>query len=159
METTDIRDGELIGRLRRLDADAAPLTPGFDYQGLLERHAAGKVRARRRHVVARGTASALVLAMVAVSVWRLNPHEDARTAARPEPAIESAALQPRMVRADTYLALVALEDHIATIDDALSDARLITPRGAEVARLERTRADLLDSYAQVRYAEMVSANF
>ena len=30
---------------------------------------------------------------------------------------------------------------------------------SEVARLERTRADLLDSYAQVRYAELVSANF
>jgi hypothetical protein len=63
------------------------------------------------------------------------------------------------VRADTYLALAALEDHIASIDDALSDARVAGPRGAEVARLERTRADLLDSYAQVRYAEMVSANF
>jgi hypothetical protein len=62
------------------------------------------------------------------------------------------------VRADTYLGVAALEDHIANFDDALTDARL---RGgtAEVARLERTRNELLDSYAQVRYAEMVSANF
>ena len=51
------------------------------------------------------------------------------------------------MRADTYFAVAALEDHIASIDDALNDARL---RGgtAEVARLERTRAELLDSYAQ-----------
>ena len=49
-------------------------------------------------------------------------------------------------------------DHIATLDDALNVARL---RGgsAEVARLERTRAELFDSYTQVRYAQLVSANF
>ena len=77
-----------------------------------------------------------------------------------EPVAEdnSQASQPRIVRADTYLAVAALEDHIATLDDALNVARL---RGgtAEVARLERTRAELFDSYTQVRYAEMVSANF
>jgi hypothetical protein len=68
------------------------------------------------------------------------------------------APQPRIVRADTYLAVAALEDHIASLDDALSLARLRNG-SAEVARLERTRAELLDSYAQVRYAERVSANF
>jgi hypothetical protein len=62
------------------------------------------------------------------------------------------------VRADSYLAVAALEDHIATLDDALNYARL---RGgtADVARLERTRAELVASYSQLRYAEMVSANF
>ena len=55
-------------------------------------------------------------------------------------------------------AVAALEDHIASIDDALNDARL-SGGAADVARLERTRAELVDSYAQVRYAEMVSANF
>ena len=62
------------------------------------------------------------------------------------------------MRADTYLAVAALEDHIANVDDALNYARL---RGgaADVARLERTRTELINSYTQVRYAEMVSANF
>ena len=62
------------------------------------------------------------------------------------------------MRADTYLAVAALEDHIASVDDALNYARL---RGGtdDVARLERTRAELMNSYTQVRYAEMVSANF
>ena len=77
-----------------------------------------------------------------------------------EPVSEdnSQTSQPRIVRADTYLAVAALEDHIATLDDALNVARL---RGgsAEVARLERTRAELFDSYTQVRYAQLVSANF
>jgi hypothetical protein len=154
METSD----ELVGRLRRLDAAARDAGPGFDYQGLLERSAAHKTRARRRAKFARGTASALMLAMVTVSVWRLLGPPDEKHATVPE-TIESPAPQPSLVRADTYLALVAIEDHIATIDDALNDARLVVPRGAEVARLERTRADLMDSYTRVRYAEMVSANF
>jgi len=54
--------------------------------------------------------------------------------------------------------VAALEDHIASVDDALNYALL---RGGtdDVARLERTRAELMNSYTQVRYAEMVSANF
>jgi hypothetical protein len=66
--------------------------------------------------------------------------------------------QPRIVRANTYLAVAALEDHIASLDDALSVARARS-RPAEVARLERTRAVMIDSYTRVRYAEMLSANF
>ena len=152
------KDSELVGRLRRLDATAQEPAPGFDYQGLLDRHAAGRVRARRRQRLARGAAGALVVAMAGLSAWRLNPGDE-HLAAAPAAVHEPTSPQPRLVRADTYLALAAIEDHIATIDDALSDARVAAPRGAEVARLERTRADLLDSYAQVRYAEMVSANF
>lgn len=164
MDSTDIRDGELVGRLRRLAASTAPESPGYDYQGLLERHAAGKARTRRRLAVARGTAGALVIAMVAVSAWRLSPPDEAAavaavaTTAR-EHVETSDVPQQRLVRADTYLALAALEEHIASIDDALNDARLVAPQGAAVARLERTRADLMDSYARVRYAEMVSANY
>lgn len=149
---------ELAGRLRRLDAVTRSDGPAFDYQGLLERQAAGKARARRRAGLARGTASAVVLAMVAVSVWRLNPTGETPLVVEPESA-DAVVPQQRLVRADTYLALAAIEDHIATIDDALSDARLVAPRGAEIAKLERTRAELMSSYAQVRYAEMVSANF
>lgn len=154
------RPDELVGRLRRLDAVDRAAEPGFDYDGLLEKNAARQARARRRTGFARGTASALVLAMVAVSVWRVAPHDahEEMQVAVPE-TIESPPPQQRLVRADTYLALAALEDHIATIDDALNDARLAAPRGAEVARLERTRAELMDSYTRVRYAEMVSANF
>jgi hypothetical protein len=157
MEGLETRDGELSARLRRLGAVTNDPRPGFDYAGLLERQETKKSRARRRAAIARGSASALVLAMVAVSVWRLDPSDEAKVVAAE--SVEAAAPQQRLVRADTYLALAAIEDHIATIDDALSDARLIAPRGAEVARLERTRAELMDSYAQVRYAEMVSTSF
>ena len=153
------KDAELVGKLRRLEATARESAPGFDYPGLMNRHAAGQARARRRRGMARGAAIALVLVMAGLSAWRLDPGDERQHAAVTEEVSETSAPQPRLVRADTYRALAALEEHIATIDDALSDARVAVPRSAEVARLERTRADLLDSYAQVRYAELVSANF
>ncbi len=154
---TDVTENELIARLKRLDSSAGA-TPTFDYDAMVGRHSAKQAHARRRHSIARGTASVLVVALVAASVWRLDPHVADKPVVAPAVATQTAAPQPRIVRADTYFAVAALEDHIARVDDALTDARL---RGgvAQVASLERTRAELLDSYAQVRYAAMVSANF
>jgi len=156
---TEENDLDLVARLKRLDAAAAPPL-GFGYEALIDRHASRQRRERRRLAFARGTASALVIAMVGVSVWRFDqqPVDSPRAEVEPLPAVDAPASQPRIVRADTYFAVAALEDHIASIDDALNDARL---RGgpAEVARLERTRALLVDSYTSVRYAEMVNANF
>ena len=155
---TEATDNELATRLKRLDASSAPAV-SFGYDALIDRHAAKQVRSRRRLKVARGTASVLIVALVAASVWRFDqPLDGAVVVNEPVAEDNSQASQPRIVRADTYLAVAALEDHIATLDDALNVARL---RGgsAEVARLERTRAELFDSYTQVRYAELVSANF
>jgi hypothetical protein len=144
-------------RLRRLGAhDTA--APPFDYDGLMQRHATRTAHAQRRHRIARAAAGALVVAFVGASAWRLGPSSVAPPVATPAITRPEAA-EPRIVRADTYLALAALEDHIARVDDAISVARAYAPQGAEVARLERTRSELLDSYAQVRYAELVSANF
>jgi len=155
---TEAIDNDIAARLKRLEASATPAV-SFGYDALIDRHAAKQVRAGRRLKVARGTASVLIVALVAASVWRFDQPLDGEAVVN-EPVAEenSQASQPRIVRADSYLAVAALEDHIATLDDALNVARL---RGgsAEVARLERTRAELLDSYTQVRYAELVSANF
>jgi hypothetical protein len=118
------------------------------------------VRSRRRLAVARGAAVALLLALVGASLWRLDERDigPMMVLTAPTPPAEQAPATPRIVRADTYLPVAALEDHIASVDDALNYARL---RGgpADVARLERTRAELLASYSQLRYAERVSANF
>jgi hypothetical protein len=149
---------ELIARLRRLDAAAPAAPPAFDYDGLLERHATGIARTRRRLTMARGTAVMLLVALVGASFWRLDQGAvvipDEATAAV---AAEPRSAQPRIVRADTYFAVAALEDHIATVDDALNYAR-VNGQQADVTRLERTRAELFDSYRRVRYAEMLSAN-
>jgi len=155
---TEVNDVELVARLRRLDAGSAETAPGYDYQGMLSRREAREGRAHRRSVLARSAALGLVVALVGASIWRLDVDERQIVRGDPAPAPVHEA-EPRIVRADTYLAVAALEDHIASIDDALNVARAYSPRGEEVARLERTRAELLDSYAQVRYAELVSANF
>jgi hypothetical protein len=156
----EVNDIELVARLKRLDAAAAPSDVSFGYGALIDRHASRQRRERRRLAFARGTATALVVSMLGISLWRFEkqPGGLAQEVAEVAPVAEAPASQPRIVRADTYFAVAALEDHIASIDDALNDARL---RGgnAEVARLERTRALLVDSYTSVRYAEMVSANF
>jgi hypothetical protein len=154
----EVNDSDLVARLRRLDAGGAEMAPAYDYPGLLQRREARELRARRRSVRVRGAALALVVALVGASFWRL----DDRAVAPPaggETTVQQGPPEPRIVRADTYLAVAALEDHIASLDDAINVARAYSPRGEEVARLERTRAELLDSYAQVRYAELVSANF
>ena len=155
---TEATDNDLAARLKRLEASATPAV-SFGYDALIDRHAAKRVRAGRRLKVARGTASVLIVALVAASVWRFDQPLNGEAVVNEPIAEESSqASQPRIVRADSYLAVAALEDHIATLDDALNVARL---RGgsAEVARLERTRAELFDSYTQVRYAQLVSANF
>ena len=153
----ELNEGDLVARLKRLDAAAAP-DVGFDYAGLIDRHAHRQRRERRRLAIARGTATALIVSMLGLSLWRFE--QGPGGVAQPE--VDSSPVadthQPRIVRADTYLAVAALEDHIASIDEALNDARL-GGGAAEVARLERTRALLVDSYASVRYAEMVNANF
>jgi hypothetical protein len=159
MDSDETRDAELVARLRRLDAGAGAPAPAFDYDGMLTRHAQGMASARRRAVLTRVAAVGLVVALVGASAWRLEQHraDPAETMAKAVPAPQPAP-QPRIVRADTYFAVAALEDHIASVDDLLNVARL---RGGteDVARLERTRAELIASYQQVRYAEMVSANF
>jgi hypothetical protein len=160
MDTDMTNDAGIAARLRRLEASSAETAAPFGYDGLMDRHAARQARSRRRLALARGTAGALVVALVGASVWRLDQGEVMAPVetATPE-VVENTDVQPRIVRADTYFAVAALEDHIARVDDALSVARAYAPRGDEVARLERARAELIDSYAQVRYAEMVSANF
>ena len=155
---TEATDNDLAARLKRLEASATPAV-SFGYDALIDRHAAKQVRAGRRLKVARGTASVLIVALVAASVWRFDQPLNGEAVVNEPVAEESSqASQPRIVRADTYLAVAALEDHIATLDDELNVARM-SGGTAEVARLERTRAELFDSYTQVRYAEMVSANF
>jgi hypothetical protein len=156
----EANDIDLVARLKRLDATGAEADVSFGYGALVDRHVARKRRERRRLAMARGTASALIIAMVGLSAWRFEqqPVHSQVDGGDAAPVAETPASQPRIVRADTYFAVAALEDHIASIDDALNDARL-HGGAADVARLERTRALLVDSYTSVRYAEMVSANF
>jgi hypothetical protein len=156
----DLAETELVAKLKRLDASAEPSGVSFGYEALLDRHSAKQSRARRRLAMARGTAGALVVALVCASVWRFDQPFEAEQAIATTVMNEEAepSAQPRIVRADTWLAVAALEDHIASLDEALNVARQ-DGGSADVARLEKTRAELFASYNQVRYAQLVSANF
>ncbi len=56
----------------------------------------------------------------ASACWRFEqPGVRPQTETEVVPVADAQGSQPRIVRADTYLAVAALEDHIASIDEAL----------------------------------------
>jgi hypothetical protein len=142
-----------------------------------EEYEARVVRLRRRHAVRRRSlALATTGLMVAAGVapWLASPPEPRRrpaTGAAPQVAAQAQTSvpvadqrwlalllpEPAVVSVETRMAVVALEDRIAWIDDSLSES---TSRGDVVARirqLETERARLVDSLVRVRYAEQLAA--
>ncbi|MGB6451709.1 MAG: hypothetical protein WBE92_13230 [Steroidobacteraceae bacterium] len=91
----------------------------------------------------------------------------ARTVASPEPEALLAradtaerwlASEPEdgpVVRVSTHLAVAHLEDRLASVDDLLNVEQLQHARAARLRTLQLQRAQLVDSLAQVRYAEIL----
>ncbi len=65
--------------------------------------------------------------------------------------------QRALVRVSAQMAVTELEDQIATMDDQLNAVRLSQPPGQQLAMLQRDRAQLVESLAQVRYAQNLVA--
>jgi hypothetical protein len=65
--------------------------------------------------------------------------------------------EPAVVRAGPRLAVANLEDRIAWMDDALTDERFGRVDTTRVEALRQERARLVNSLAQVRYAETLAA--
>ena len=65
--------------------------------------------------------------------------------------------EPAVVRVGTRLAVANLEDRIAWVDDALTDEKFADVDPARAVVLQRERARLVNSLAQVRYAETLAA--
>jgi len=65
--------------------------------------------------------------------------------------------EPAVVRVGSRLAVANLEDRIAWVDDALSDAQFAHTDAAGVRTLRQERTRLIGSLAQVRYAETLAA--
>lgn len=61
-----------------------------------------------------------------------------------------------VVRVSTHLAVAHLEDRLASVDDLLDVERLQHARASRLRTLQLQRAQLVDSLAQVRYAEMLA---
>jgi hypothetical protein len=95
-------------------------------------------------------------------------HDDRRSGALrdPEPMLRRAEAAERwlasepddqpVVQVSTYLVVTDLEDRIASMDDLLNTERLQNANPARVRALQFQRARLIDSLAQVRYAEMLA---
>jgi hypothetical protein len=62
-----------------------------------------------------------------------------------------------LVRVPAQMAVTELEDQIATMDDQLNAVRLSHPHAQQLALLQRDRAQMLESLAQVRYAQNMVA--
>jgi hypothetical protein len=61
--------------------------------------------------------------------------------------------QRALVRVPAQMAVTELEDQIATMDDQLNAVRISQPQAQQLALLMRDRAQLVESLAQVRYAQ------
>jgi hypothetical protein len=90
-----------------------------------------------------------------------------RASRDPDPLLRRAAAAERwlasqpddqpIVRVSTHLAVSDLEDRIASVDDLLNVERLRNAH-ARVHALQLERAQLVDSLAQVRYAEILTTD-
>jgi hypothetical protein len=84
-----------------------------------------------------------------------DPDSVLRRAAAAERWLASQPDDEPVVRVSTHLAVTDLEDRIASVDDLLNVERLRNAN-ARVHALQLERAQLVDSLAQVRYAEMLT---
>lgn len=65
--------------------------------------------------------------------------------------------EPAVVRVGPRFVVASLEDRIAWVDDAMSDAQFAPVDTGRMRTLELQRARLVSSLAQIRYAETIAA--
>jgi hypothetical protein len=172
---------DIAHRLRDLPTD---LRPPFDYEEF-QRRAREQSSPHRavkwQHAAAAG---GIVTVLAAFAVWSrfgqveddfavsaasavesVNPLPmftvvDPMSAARARAAenwLSNLPAEPAIVRVGTRYAVANLEDRIAWVDDALTDERLEGVNPAQLAALQQERVRLINSLAQVRYAETLAA--
>lgn len=155
----------LLERLRELPDEAPP----YDYSEFSRRYS--RRRVRRTQLPLRSAAAALA---VVVAGWFVThhlaptisevaavatPQSTELPASPPTDAERWLAAQPRraIIHVPTQMAVTELEDQIATMDDQLTVVRLSQPQAQQVALLQRDRAQMVESLAQVRYAQSLAA--
>lgn len=62
-----------------------------------------------------------------------------------------------LVRVGTHAAVTGLQDQIAALDDLMSTERVAGAQPSRLDALERQRAQLISSLAQLQYAEMLAS--
>jgi len=96
-------------------------------------------------------ASLAAQAMVAAQLASLRRSQESRQWLEQQPD------EPAVVRVGARAAVASLEDRIAWVDDALSDAQFGSANRGGMRALERERAQLVSSLARVRYAQTLAS--
>jgi hypothetical protein len=96
-------------------------------------------------------ASIAAQAMVAAQLAALRRSQESRQWLEQQPD------EPAVVRVGARAAVASLEDRIAWVDDALSDAQFGSVNRGGMQALERERAQLVSSLARVRYAQTLAS--
>lgn len=137
-----------------------------DYDEFERRCALRRRRAQRREHAHAALAATIVLAVLTGLLLRVSaltrtmppasPVEahrlrDPRTAEL-ERWLHQTTREPSVVRVESWLAVAAIEDRIASIDD-LANADRILGAGTQEAALDAERTRLVQTLAQLRYAE------
>jgi hypothetical protein len=173
---TDL-DEKIIARRLRAAADESAEVP-YDWTGFQRRRSRSvftRVIERNRPVAIAAAVVAAVLVTALPYVRSSHGHRPA--IARPNTvahdnvsdlqeqmrtrAIEGwLAALPRdhaLVRVGTHTAVSGLQDQIAVLDDLMSAERVAGAQPTSLDSLERQRAQLLNSLAQLQYAEMLAS--
>lgn len=178
----DIERGQqqIADRLRALPTEAQPPYDWLEFQRRTQISAAGGGGRRFAGLpYMAGAAALLLLSVGSIAlmthtrgirvariappiVTRLGPEGSAHVAdARAQAAerwLASLPSEPVIVRFGTRVAVSSLEDRIAQVDDLLTTANFGDVQPARLAALQQERGRLVNSLAQVRYAEALAAN-
>jgi hypothetical protein len=175
----DLDPKALLERLRDLPPGDAP----YSYSEFSHRYSRRRVRQTQRPLRLLAAAVAVVLAgwvvrhglapvigaVSTVADQPLPPDPPPGFAPEPGPPRQRPVLLPTvnaqswldahpqraLVRVPAQMAVTELEDQIATMDDQLNVVRISQPHAQQLALLTRDRAQLVESLAQVRYAQNV----
>lgn len=182
----DLLEACAIGeRMRRLPAEQVPPLSWEEFQGQIgTREAMGAGAAVTRGVPRwryAALAAGIAVAVAGLAIWgRLSRGGFAESAApvvaeaqAPFPTLPDRQalaqaeiserwlarlpVEPAVMRVGTRAAVTDLEDRIAWVDDVLSAERLDAVDPTHIVALQRERARLVNSLAQVRYAESLVA--
>jgi hypothetical protein len=174
---------EIVQMLRHLPSESAPPIhwKEFKRRQLLRRARARSAQQRQFALVA----AVAVVMIGAVALWRYLPPMQAPTAQRLPPAespmahrpivpiawdeaalrsvaserwLASQPAEPAIVRVGTRAAVTNLEDRIAWADDTLTSMRAKGGEADRARALQYERDRLVNSLAQVRYAETLAAD-
>jgi hypothetical protein len=101
---------------------------------------------------ANAAVAAAVHAAVAAQLAALERSHESQQWLNSQPA------EPALVRVGPRLAVANLEDRIAWVDDVLTEARFSSASDSRVQALQQERDRLINTLAQVRYAEALVAH-